>query len=233
MLRSIWIIVATMAIANMLALIGFAAWLGATDRLSMDRLRQIRDILKQTVAQERANEQEREDAEEAAAVERRSEERRGVPPVNVAQRLRIIAEHEKSRALEEERELSQVKKLALDLERREAEFEQERQRFNEQKAAWEAMREDLTALERDEQFQQAVKLYESVKPAQAKTMMNTLIERGEMQRVVAYLDRMEQRKAGKVVSEFEKDDPRLAADLLEHLRTLGVEARLAEGVPDE
>ena len=51
-MKRIWMIVSTLAIANMLAVIGLLAWLHTSDRLSKDRLQSIRSMLAVTHAQE-------------------------------------------------------------------------------------------------------------------------------------------------------------------------------------
>ena len=60
MVKSLWIIISTLAIANLLALIGFGAWLHTSDRLDGERLERVRRIFAET----RAAEQTRLDEEE-------------------------------------------------------------------------------------------------------------------------------------------------------------------------
>ena len=77
-------IVSTLAIANMLAVIGLLAWLHTSDRLSKERIHDIRTMLAVTHAQE---EQVKLDAENAAAEEAKraaEEARKAVPPVTAA-----------------------------------------------------------------------------------------------------------------------------------------------------
>ncbi|MFT3686204.1 MAG: hypothetical protein QM783_14990 [Phycisphaerales bacterium] len=61
-MKRVWNMLAFLAIANLLAIGGFVGWLAATDRLSVDRLRTLRESWKTTVAEEK-------EAEAKAAVE--------------------------------------------------------------------------------------------------------------------------------------------------------------------
>ena len=85
------------------------------------------------------------------------------------------------------------------------------------------MRRRLTAQQSSEQFQKTVLNYETQKPDVARDMLRALIDQGEEQQVVAYLDAMQARKSSKVIDAFAEDDPVLAAGLLEKLRTFGIE----------
>jgi hypothetical protein len=51
-----------------------------------------------------------------------------------------------------------------------------------------------------------------------------------MKRVTEYLNAMDERARGKIMAEFTKDDPALAAELLDALRRHGQFAR-ADGAP--
>ncbi|MEC9374314.1 MAG: hypothetical protein VYC34_10740, partial [Planctomycetota bacterium] len=80
--------------------------------------------------------------------------------------------------------------------------------------------------EEDEQFQRTVLLYESLQPQRAQEMMATLIQDGDSDQVVAYLNAMQPRAAKKIIEKF--PDPIVAADLLERLRTRGLQAAAPE-----
>src|SRR5437870_2751170 len=64
-MKTAWLIISTLAIANVLAAGAFIGWLGATHRLSLERIDGVKHVFARTVAQE---DQERADAA-AEAVE--------------------------------------------------------------------------------------------------------------------------------------------------------------------
>ncbi len=53
-MKKLWTILSVLAIANLLAMLGFVGYLKATDRLSMDRMRELREKFTATVTQDNA-----------------------------------------------------------------------------------------------------------------------------------------------------------------------------------
>lgn len=231
-----------MAVANMLALAGFALWLKATDRLNIDRLRTVRDVLRPTIAEERdarKKEEERFAREQAEAEERARLER---PALTAEQQLAIrlaSTEAEWQRRQRFEREVADLR-TALDRER--AEFEAERASIESTRAAAQAQAEARAALTASEQFRKAVGVIEAMRAPEAKAALLEVMRMGPatavgtlsadagvaaeiseegLARAVLYLDALQERTRAKVLSEFLKDDPKLAATLLERIRTLG------------
>ena len=85
----------------------------------------------------------------------------------------------------------------------------------------------------DTQFTKAVKLLEALPPKQAKTKIVELVDSGKISQAVAYLNEMNQRAAGKLLAQFKTDEEnRLATELLERLRTFGLNADVPEGSRD-
>jgi hypothetical protein len=74
----------------------------------------------------------------------------------------------------------------------------------------------------NKQFLVALATLEGQKPKDAKQVLKALLDVRETDQVVAYLAKMEEGKRSKVIAEFVKDSPAMAADLLERLRTRGV-----------
>lgn len=228
MLRSLRLIVSTIAIANMLALIGFVVWLRATDRLDLQRIEAVRTIFAETRAEQQTREK-REALEAQKAAQAAEEDRQKQrSPVAAVGRLELATEVSDlvREDMERARKDSESLRRALALER--ASLDADRQKFLAEKKAFEAMRAQIEAADRDEQFKRTVALYESIKPDQAKAMLLTLIDAKQEMQVIAYLNAMSPRAASKIIKAF-SDDPALAADLLERLRSFGLDARLAEG----
>ncbi len=224
--RTLMTVLVSLAVANFLAIGGFVGWLAASDRLDLDRLERIREMLSET----RGEEQERLDIERREA-ERRAEEeaesaRSALPPLNAGELLDALREHEEAARLRVARMEREAEDLRRALRREREELDQRITAFEEEKAAFDAMRRRLVEAEGDTQFQQAVALYEALPAAKAQEMLQTLIDEGKTDQVVDYLNAMDTRTARKIVERFE--DPAVAADLLERLRVRGLQASAAE-----
>jgi hypothetical protein len=90
---------------------------------------------------------------------------------------------------------------------------------------FEAMRARLREIEGEEQFRKAVVALETQKAADATQMLTELLDAGESEQVVSYLNAMDERARSRIFAEFVKDGkPDLAAQLLESLRKRGLEA---------
>ncbi|MEM8835409.1 MAG: hypothetical protein AAGD00_06275 [Planctomycetota bacterium] len=232
MLRALWAIISVLAVANLLAILGFAGWLTASGRLDPDRVERLRVMLAETTDEER----DRLDDEVTQAVEQaeldKAAARVGTLPLPAEDRIRTgdrIEEVARQRYQRLERETND---LFASLRRERQELDQIREEFQAERDAWQAMREAVEARQSSEQFQKAVSLLGSVKADQAKAMLTSIITGGDVDQAVAYVNAMEPRAASKVLASFEKDDPNLAAELLERVRLLGTES-VAETPIDE
>ena len=61
----------------------------------------------------------------------------------------------------------------------------------------------------------------------AKASLSALLDLGEKDQVVSYLSAMDERIRTKIITEFNREDPAVAADLLESIRTRATEMRAA------
>ena len=225
-MKGVWILISTLALANFLAMVGLVGWLKATDRLDASRVATVREMFATTVSEERAAADAAQAAEDAAA--RRQEEAAiaGTPPLSASEAMgteRVQSEQQRQHV---ERLRREVEDLQRSLARERDELDDQWGQLRAERAAFQAMREQLAALEGSAQFERALLLYESLKPEQTQALMQELITAGNIDQVVSYLNAMQTRTASKVLAEFE--DPRVAADLLERLRTRGLEARVSE-----
>jgi hypothetical protein len=81
---------------------------------------------------------------------------------------------------------------------------------------------DIESRLNDEGFKKTVELYETLPADQVKNMFIDLMERGKTDQVVAFIEAMAVRKAGKVLKEFEEpEDVGRAVELTERLRARG------------
>ena len=103
-------------------------------------------------------------------------------------------------------------------------LDRERENFEDERERFEAMRDRLSTLEGGEQFRKALGSIEGMKPDDARVTLQTLLDQGEREQVVSYLNAMQERTRTKIMSSWVKDDqPDVAADLLEALRVRGLE----------
>lgn len=232
-MRAIWTVISTIAVANLVALVCFLGWLRLTDRLNMERVRAVREMVTPTIAQDAERKKSEEAEAKIAAAAAKDKARHEAPPLTAEAALSIrdqAAELERQKVRRLEREVADLT-TALDLAKSQflaAKSEIERERA-EAKAA-------LEAGETSPQFKKTVGVLEAVKPAEARNILaQMLVENAPaasngqvarptesgLKRVVGYLNAMQDRSRAKVVSEFQKEDPALAADLLERLRAFG------------
>lgn len=233
-MRTIWNIISVLALANLLAVVGFIGWLGMSDRLSPDRVDRVRAVFAPTNAQEKTQTADAEAEAEQAAVEAEEAARVGEMPMPSVDRTKTLEELEAIANMRVSRAEGEVKRMRETLELSWDELRRERARFEGEREAFERMRSELAATEGQEQFQKAVSLYESVGTDSATNMFRQIIEgpgsRNESLRTVAgYLNAMKSRTAAQIIKQFEASDPALAADLLERIRSLGVDAGAPEG----
>jgi len=227
-MRAFWIAVSTLALANLIALGAFALWLNTSGRLNSERVEKVRQLFQPTIAQDLAAAATEKGKAEQAAKEAEAAARDKRPPITAEQRLAIIREHDEEQLQKNERLQRETRDLLNQLDIRRAEFESDRMSFLAERDAFQAMRDQLTRAESDQQLAKTLKVYEALKPADAAAMMETMMSNSDpagTNQVVAYLNRMQPRTSSRIVAEFKKKDPVLAADLLERLRTYGFDPR--------
>jgi len=220
LLKSIVGGVGVVAVLNLAGVGALAAWLVASDRLDEVRLREVRALFSETIRARDARLAE----EAAAAAAPAPGPEPEVRPVTFERTLELVGQG--AQMIEQRREEleKQGSQLRAALARERAALDAEREAFEARKLAFEAMIDRLRAIEGDEQFRKSLSLLEGVKADQAKAAVMELLAQGKREEVISYLDAMEERKRTKLFSEFISDGQEaLAAELLEELRTRGVE----------
>lgn len=226
-MKTLWNILCVLAIANLLGIVGFVGWLAASDRLSMDRGRAIRAVLAPTLTQEAAQRTEAEAAQVAEAAKAKEAARFAGTPESAAEQLdrnRAADDVGLQTAVRLRREIDDLRRQLID---ERAKIDQDRAALRAEKDAFAQMREQIARNQGSEQFKQALGTLESQKPKDAQTMLQTLIDAQQYEQAVAYLAAMQDRTRTKVMAEFVKADPKLAAELLERLRVHGVQTAAA------
>ncbi len=222
MVRTLWNIIAALAIANLIGIAAFAGWLKMSDRISNERVQSVRMMFGKTVAEE----MHAMAAQEAAklAEERLMAEtgRVGRIPLSAEDRVAIIREYEELTREHHQRLQRETQDLRDTLAQERATLAQERTDFIIMKDAFEKNRTELEELEGAAQFARTVKLYESMKSDAVRSMLQSLLDQGERRQVISYLNAMKPATATKILSAFQSKDSALAADLLEGIRTHGL-----------
>jgi hypothetical protein len=229
--KTLWRLISIVAVANLLALGALAWWLVSTERLDRDRLMSLRALLAEPLPAQRARLEAERAREAAEAAEALAIASASLPPFDAADLLRARLDSDevhRQRLLRFQREMEDLRRTIGGEWQR---LDDERARFEAEKAAFEAQRADIIAQEGSEQFRKALVVYESLRPAQAKDALSELIARGHTLQAVTYLSAMDERTRTRIIDQFTRDDPSLAADLLELVRTHGLEVRRAEAGP--
>lgn len=209
-------------VINVLAIGALAGWLGASGRLSKDRLRDAVAVFNQTLEQEALSDAEAEKAElDAQALAERALRMEQVAsgPVTPEARLDSIqVVDDKTRALLERQKVeAEALKRQLDAQQRLIEGKIA-ELDTKQKAFDKAIASKVEQMQ-SEDFKEAIAMLEGIPPKQAKGVLQQWLTDGGQEQVVDYLSAMEERKAAKVLKEFKlPNEVAQAATLIEQLR---------------
>ena len=214
-------------IVNHLMFAGLVGWLAATDRLDHDRVRDIRERLGMTIPEEEAQ------LAAAAAVEQEALARQAHlarlsdvadGPVQMATHLGLTEQAQAAMTARFDRLTQQMGTLQVRIDADRVEIAREKSVLDAQRKAFEEEMKIRTASMADEDFQRAVKLYEQLKPKQAKEMFKELLANNDESQVVTYLAAMKTNNAAAVLKEFKTAvEVSQATALIERLRERGVE----------
>jgi flagellar motility protein MotE (MotC chaperone) len=220
MMRTLWNVVSFLAVVHLLAGVMFVGWLWHSRRLDDDRIQQMRALLAEPVSDAPV-------VTEAPSDEPEPESRAAALSSGAQVELTSMLREQMAQSvrwLEDEKRL-----LTVQLERATAQIERQKQDFMDRQSQWEQSVEAERQRRIDEQFGKVVRQLESVPPRQAQQILANLVDEGRPEQAVAYLDGMNPRAAAKIIREFKTaEDTRLATELLERLRTFGLEAEVAE-----
>lgn len=217
-MKTLWNLIALLAIAHVVAAVFGFAYLVQTGRLDRATAFEVVSLINEAPGDRAAR---RAELIEAPAGDPQDEPDRA--PATAEDRLEVrmqLTEADRERMTRLRRS---VQDLREQFRQQQALLDEERAAFEAEKAAFEMLRAEIEELEGAEQFRKALEVYEQMKPADTKQVFDALLAEGKQQEVVAYLDAMEARIRAKVVTEFVKDEAApLAAELLEVLRTRGL-----------
>lgn len=221
-MKSLWTIIAVVALLNVLAIGALLGWLQSSGRLSRERALAVKQVFTTTVEQEKAQKAALEAEAKLKEAERLAAEKAGMPPKPAGE---VIAEQqfrEEQKAQMLHRQQQDLENLRASLMSKLADLETREKRLAADRAAFAEERRRIAETEGQAQFKAALATLEGQKPKDAKLVLQSLITARQMPQVVSYLAKMDEGKRSKVLAEFVKDDPAVAADLLERLRTRGM-----------
>jgi hypothetical protein len=225
-MRSLWTVLSIVLVINLFAAAGFLGWLYADGRLNRERANQVVELFSVKVADEAvAKEQEAikkkreaDEAREAARLERVAD--------GPAQLAHQIAEDQER----DEIALQRLERLKRDIQDLQRTNEVARRLLAEERAKLDierkAFADALAGAKKksdDEDFKQAVKMYEQLKAKQAKEMFQALMVQKKTDQVLDYLAAMQIRKAAAVLKEFKTTaEVAQATELVQRLRERGI-----------
>ncbi len=221
-MKAIWNILAVMAIVNLLALVGGIAWLKSTDRLSKDRITAVRAAFVKTVAEEQAEKAAAEDDAKRKSAEKAQAEKMAQPPITASEKIAEQRLQEDQRLQVLLRQQQELENLRSGLMAQVAKLEEREKKLESDKKAFAVERKKIADTDGEKQFQVALSTLEGQKAKDAEQVLKAMLDQKQTEQVVAYLAKMEDGKRSKVMAEFVKDGPAMAADLLERLRTRGI-----------
>jgi len=245
-MKSVWSILSVLAVANLLALAGFVGWLGVSDRLDMPRVREVRTLFAPTLSEQDAAEKAEAAKAEAAAAAAEDAVKASRVPLTASELLAARIEATEIDRQRTERLRREVEDLQARLSAERTHLESQRAQLSQDRKVFEEMVAASQGALVDTQFQKTLSVLQALKPADAMAMLQQILATGStgvpvdasaggvvgetgvaalsatdpvrMRQVVAYVDAMDERPRVKVMTEFVKADPRLAAELLENLR---------------
>lgn len=226
-MKALWTALSLFAVLNLLAAGAGLGWLYSSGRLDAHRLREARTLFTPTTAElklaaDQAAAQAQAQADAQAAAEKAAQ-----PPLTAAQWVERQMEHDELARQRLERLKRETEDLTRMLQRERTLLETERAALAKERADFDAMRARLAELEGNQQFRRALTTLEQLKPAASRALLNELLDDNQLEQVISYLNAMQDRTRTKVLAEFEKDAPDVAARLLEGLRTRGLELAAA------
>ena len=221
-MKTIWNILAVMAIVNVLAMAGVMVWLKTSDRLSRDRVLAVKERFIKTVAQEDAEKAAAQTDAKAKEVEQAQAAKMAEPPITAAEKIADQQFKDDQRLQVLLRQQQEIDNLRTGLMLQIAKLEEREKKLDSDRKAFAAERKKIAETEGDKQFQVALATLEGQKAKDAKQVLRAMLDQKQSDQVVAYLAKMDEGKRTKVLAEFVKDDATLAAELLERLRTRGI-----------
>ncbi len=223
-LKAMWKALLILMILHFLVVASVTGYLGATERLNMDRVKRLKAMFDLTIEEEKIKNEE--DAAALAVEKKKADDVSRLLAIGVKgpqTRSEVI----KSSQEKDEEELSvlqqtQVNNKALELRVAQmiAEIERREKKIDEKMKTFGAEVQRSVKLAEDEGFDRALSLINISEPADAKVQFLNLIEMGQEDVVIDYLSAMSPRKANGILTEFKTvAEQKIRTGLIEKVRT--------------
>lgn len=227
-MKTIWNILSVLAVANMLAILGFVGWLASSQRLSMDRVRGIREVLVETLPVEAERKKEEEKKAEEAKVATEAAVKAARPPMTAAEKVATRIEATELDMQRYKKLQSDIEAIQTSLRAQQEQLAADRRALDEDRKRFEKLKADTAERELSAQFKKTLAAFEAMEvKAAVATLKEILSPMGaktaeSQQLAVGYLNAMSASKRNDILGNLGKTEPNLAAELLEALRKFGV-----------
>ena len=228
-MKTIWNVLAFLAITNMLALILFGVWLMATGRVDRDRALAVRELVAIPIDVEVHAEAEAE--AEAIRLEQAAEESSSLAGLPMGSEAQIdavddLAQLGQLRLRQMEEENRRDRKILDAYERQLTERERA---LAAEVSAFNAMKARHLEESGEASFATVVKLLESLPPRQAKDQILLMVSSDTPEEAVTILRAMRAGSRTEIIAQMKsEDEKKVASDLLEGLRAPSVSGGLQE-----
>lgn len=221
-MKKLWTLVSVLAFLNLLAVLGFAGWVYTTGRIDQSRIQEVQSLFGETVTER----DQRIADEEKAAAEALANAEKPLPELALTadERNRVRVEMTQVDRQRRERTAREIQDLKGTLMNQQRMIDADRKALQAEQEAFDAMRARLEIIEGADQFAKSLSVLSGLKPKDAMSALQVLLNEGKDEQVVSYLSKMDERVRTKIFAEFVKADEQLAANLLESLRTRGLAA---------
>lgn len=221
-MKKLWTLVSVLAFLNLLAVLGFAGWVYTTGRIDQSRIQEVQSLFGETVTER----DQRIADEEKAAAEAMANAEKPLPELALTadERNRVRVEMTQVDRQRRERTAREIQDLKGTLMNQQRMIDADRKALQAEQEAFDAMRARLEIIEGADQFAKSLSVLSGLKPKDAMSALQVLLNEGKDEQVVSYLSNMDERVRTKIFAEFVKADEQLAANLLESLRTRGLAA---------
>lgn len=234
-MRAIWTVISVFCLANVLAIAGFVGWLRATDRLNIDRVREVREAFTETIAARKAREADEKSKVESDLKAAEEATKKARPPISAMEQLSLRLETNEAERQRNERARQEIEALRQALLKERAGLDAEKAALETARKDFEEMRKRIAEQEGADQFKKTLTVLQSLKPDEVRATLQQIMDGAKdgtgRETAIGYLNALPDRNRTKVLSEFIKSDPKLAADLLEGLRMRGQAAPPPEAQP--
>lgn len=170
-MKTIWTVLSVLAVANLLAVTAFVGWLRSSERLDMERVRQVRELLQPTITEVKAK-AELARAEQVAQKKKQEEEAKAArAPLTASEQLEARLE---ANELDRQRVKSlktEVESLRRSLRDAQEQIRREREELARKKDEYDRLVASQQTLTGSEQFKKTLAVLESFKPSDARVAL--------------------------------------------------------------